>query len=57
MFTVLYNREKGAAMVSKLGKNSEFAEVNIDDKVTLEAALKGILGSSAIFQVWKFSTT
>ncbi|XP_031111399.1 uncharacterized protein LOC116015467 [Ipomoea triloba] len=36
------NREKGAAMVTKLGKNSEFAEVNIDDKGSLEAALKDV---------------
>ncbi|XP_055834438.1 uncharacterized protein LOC129902990 isoform X2 [Solanum dulcamara] len=33
------NREKGAAMVSNLGKNSEFAEVNIDDREALEANL------------------
>ncbi|MCD7452758.1 hypothetical protein HAX54_018060 [Datura stramonium] len=33
------NREKGNAMVSKLGKNSEFAEVNIDDREALEANL------------------
>lgn len=33
------NREKGAAMVSKLGKNSKFAEVNIDDREALEATL------------------
>lgn len=28
-------------MVSKLGKNSEFAEVNIDDREALEANLTG----------------
>ncbi|PPD72002.1 hypothetical protein GOBAR_DD31100 [Gossypium barbadense] len=33
------NREKGAAMVATLGKNSEFAEVNINNKDSLEAAL------------------
>ncbi|XWS71204.1 hypothetical protein CRYUN_Cryun03dG0118800 [Craigia yunnanensis] len=33
------NREKGAAMVVTLGKNSEFVEVNIDNKDSLEAAL------------------
>ncbi|PHT34655.1 hypothetical protein CQW23_26455 [Capsicum baccatum] len=33
------NREKGTAMVSKLGKNSEFAEVNIGDGEALEANL------------------
>lgn len=33
------NREKGASMVSKLGKNAEFAEVNIDDREALEANL------------------
>lgn len=36
------NREKGAFVVAKLGKNSEFAEVNIDDKASLEAALKDV---------------
>ncbi|PHU03203.1 hypothetical protein BC332_28454 [Capsicum chinense] len=34
------NREKGTAMVSKLGKNSEFAEVNIGDGEALEANLQ-----------------
>ncbi|RVW54221.1 hypothetical protein CK203_080171 [Vitis vinifera] len=33
------NREKGAAMLAKLGENSEFAEVNIDNVKSLEAAL------------------
>lgn len=33
------NREKGAAMVKRLGGNSEFTEVNIDDHQSLEAAL------------------
>ncbi|KAI7992118.1 hypothetical protein LOK49_LG12G00705 [Camellia lanceoleosa] len=32
-------REKGAARVAQLGKNSEFAEVNIDDMESLEATL------------------
>lgn len=36
------NREKGASMVAKLGKNSKFAEVNIDDKASLDAALKDV---------------
>uniref|UniRef100_A0A5B7AYT3 Saccharopine dehydrogenase NADP binding domain-containing protein n=1 Tax=Davidia involucrata TaxID=16924 RepID=A0A5B7AYT3_DAVIN len=36
------NREKGAAMVATLGKNSEFAEVNIDDVKSLEAALNDV---------------
>ncbi|OMO54467.1 Saccharopine dehydrogenase / Homospermidine synthase [Corchorus olitorius] len=36
------NREKGAAMVATLGKNSKFAEVNIDDKDSLEAALNDV---------------
>ncbi|XP_009770430.1 uncharacterized protein [Nicotiana sylvestris] len=36
------NREKGNAMVSKLGKNSEFAEVNIDDREALEANLTDV---------------
>ena len=36
------NREKGNAMVSKLGKNSEFAEVNIDNREALEANLTDV---------------
>ncbi|KAL9663064.1 hypothetical protein QQ045_027901 [Rhodiola kirilowii] len=36
------NREKGAAMVSKLGERSEFAEVDIDDRKSLEAALNNV---------------
>nr|CAD1821959.1 unnamed protein product [Ananas comosus var. bracteatus] len=35
-------QEKGAALVSKLGENSEFVEVNIDDASILEAALKDV---------------
>ncbi|KAL5764747.1 hypothetical protein ACOSQ2_017361 [Xanthoceras sorbifolium] len=34
--------EKGAAMVNKLGKNSEIAEVNIDNMDSLETALKDV---------------
>uniref|UniRef100_A0A7N0RI92 Saccharopine dehydrogenase NADP binding domain-containing protein n=2 Tax=Kalanchoe fedtschenkoi TaxID=63787 RepID=A0A7N0RI92_KALFE len=34
--------EKGAAMVSKLGERSEFAEVDIDDRKSLEAALSNV---------------
>ncbi|KAI5673725.1 hypothetical protein M9H77_14089 [Catharanthus roseus] len=33
------NREKGAAMVNRLGENSDFTEVNIDDDRSLQAAL------------------
>ncbi|EOY32766.1 Saccharopine dehydrogenase isoform 1 [Theobroma cacao] len=36
------NRENGAAMVATLGNNSEFAEVNIDNKDSLEAALSDV---------------
>ncbi|XP_044478860.1 uncharacterized protein LOC123225048 [Mangifera indica] len=36
------NREKGAAMVDKLGKNSEFTEVNIDNLDSLELALRDV---------------
>ncbi|XP_021279391.1 uncharacterized protein LOC110413016 [Herrania umbratica] len=36
------NREKGAAMVATLGNNAEFAEVNIDNKDSLEAALSDV---------------
>ncbi|XP_065862201.1 uncharacterized protein [Euphorbia lathyris] len=36
------NREKGAAMVAKLGDNSEFAEVDIDSVASLEAALTDV---------------
>ncbi|XP_030960083.1 uncharacterized protein LOC115981826 isoform X3 [Quercus lobata] len=35
------NREKGASMVATLGGRSEFAEVNIDNVKSLEAALRG----------------
>ena len=34
-------REKDAAMVSTLGKNSEFAEVNIGNEGSLLMALRG----------------
>ena len=37
------NREKGAAMVDKLGKNSEIAQVNIDNMDSLETALRGAI--------------
>lgn len=36
------NREKGAAMVGQLGRNSEFTEVNIEDVDSLGAALKDV---------------
>ncbi|KAL9455119.1 hypothetical protein AB3S75_010515 [Citrus x aurantiifolia] len=36
------NREKGAAMVSTLGKNSEFAEVNIYNEGSLLIALRDV---------------
>ncbi|OAY30120.1 uncharacterized protein LOC110630915 isoform X2 [Manihot esculenta] len=36
------NREKGAAMVAKLGKNSDFVQVNIDRVDSLEAALSDV---------------
>ncbi|XP_077252955.1 saccharopine dehydrogenase isoform X2 [Tasmannia lanceolata] len=36
------NRERGAALVSTLGENSEFVEVNIDNAKTLEAALNDV---------------
>ncbi|KAA8549813.1 hypothetical protein F0562_001497 [Nyssa sinensis] len=36
------DREKGAAMVAMLRKNSKFAEVNIDDVKSLEAALNDV---------------
>lgn len=38
---VISCREKGEALVSRLGVNSEFVEVNIDNVNTLEAALNG----------------
>lgn len=40
---VFHDREKGGSMVLTLGTNSEFAEVNIDDTKSLEAALSGAL--------------
>ncbi|CAA0805827.1 Saccharopine dehydrogenase [Striga hermonthica] len=36
------SRDKGAAIVNKLGKNSEFSEVDINDSKSLEAALKDV---------------
>ncbi|GMI94629.1 hypothetical protein like AT1G50450 [Hibiscus trionum] len=36
------NREKGASMVATLGKNSEFAEVDVNNKDSLEAALSDV---------------
>lgn len=36
------NREKGATLVSKLGENSEFVEVNVDDIDSIQAALEGM---------------
>ncbi|XP_057790200.1 uncharacterized protein LOC131007076 [Salvia miltiorrhiza] len=36
------NREKGAATVTKLGDNSEFIEVDINDNLSLDKALKGV---------------
>ncbi|XP_022884108.1 uncharacterized protein LOC111400882 isoform X2 [Olea europaea var. sylvestris] len=36
------NREKGAAMVAKLGYNSEFANVDIDDSKSLEETLNDV---------------
>lgn len=47
-FLVGFNeRDKGAAMVAKLGMNSEFVQVNIDDADSLEAALKGEVCNSS----------
>lgn len=37
-----YDREKGASMVATLGGNSQFAEVDIENVKSLEAALKGM---------------
>ncbi|KAE9463281.1 hypothetical protein C3L33_04820, partial [Rhododendron williamsianum] len=34
------NKEKGAARVAELGKNSEFAEVDIEERASLEATLR-----------------
>lgn len=36
------NREKGASMVKRLGGNSEFTEVNINDHQSLVAALMDV---------------
>ncbi|CAL5358015.1 unnamed protein product [Camellia sinensis] len=41
------NKEKGATRVAQLGKNSEFAEVNIDDMESLEATLHGCRSCSS----------
>ncbi|KAG5566311.1 hypothetical protein RHGRI_002047 [Rhododendron griersonianum] len=37
------NKEKGAARVAELGKNSEFTEVDIEERASLEATLRGYL--------------
>ena len=37
-----HGREKGASMVATLGGNSDFAQVNIDNVKSLEAALEGM---------------
>lgn len=42
------DREKGAAMVAKLGGKSSFAQLDIDDVKSLETALEG-KGKRAIF--------
>ncbi|KAG9454759.1 hypothetical protein H6P81_007663 [Aristolochia fimbriata] len=36
------NRAKGTALVSTIGRKSEFVEISIDNKATLEAALKNV---------------
>ncbi|XP_021899245.1 uncharacterized protein LOC110815653 isoform X2 [Carica papaya] len=41
------NREKGDAMAAKLGKNSEFAEVNIDEVESLKTALSDLVVHTA----------
>jgi len=38
---VVLDREKGSALVSTLGGNSEFVEVNIDNTSMLEEAMRG----------------
>jgi len=35
-------REKGEAMVAKLGENSEFSQVDINDAKMLETSLRGL---------------
>ncbi|KAF7113389.1 hypothetical protein RHSIM_RhsimUnG0131400 [Rhododendron simsii] len=36
------NKEKGAARVAELGKNSEFTEVDIEERASLEATLRDV---------------
>ncbi|XP_059625036.1 uncharacterized protein LOC132268237 isoform X2 [Cornus florida] len=36
------NREKGASMVARLGENSEFAKIDVEDIKSLEAALNDV---------------
>lgn len=40
---LFHDREKGASMVTTLGKNAEFAEFDINDDKSLESALNGAL--------------
>lgn len=48
------NREKGEALVAKLGGNSGFARVDIDDINSLETALKGEISISAFVLCFVF---
>lgn len=48
-FILWFSREKGAALVSKLGKNAEFVEVNIESTNMLENTLEGEFESLSFF--------
>lgn len=48
----LIDRDKGAAVVEKLGNEAEFAEVNINDSKSLEAALDGLWFFQLSLESW-----
>lgn len=46
-----FSREKGAALVSKLGKNARFVEVDIEKTSMLETTLEGLLSGLLMFSL------
>ena len=48
------SREKGANMVTTLGNNAEFAEVDINDDKSLDSALTGVLVHICLWKITLF---
>lgn len=48
------NREKGEAMVAKLGENSEFCQVDINDSNMLQTSLRGLFCFTKHISVFVF---